>query len=105
MDELIYDIEQVEKALHLSNSMVKLNAMPEFQAVFVDNFVEAYRATANYNIGKARPDSVEMYTRGLIGRANFQSFCEELIEVNQGLKEQLLELNEELVAMNKEGVE
>ena len=108
MNEIAENIEQIEddivqanRALEVTSAMVKLKAMPEFELVFVENFVKAYRDTAVVNIGLVKADAVQGISNGLIGRAHFENFVEGLIHSHEEVVDAKKQLEEALIEEKK----
>ncbi|MCH9712811.1 MAG: hypothetical protein K0U20_09330 [Proteobacteria bacterium] len=90
------EIETLEKAIAISKAMQRLSESDDFKLVFKDNFIKAYRDTAVVNIGLVRADAQEGIKVGLIGRAHFEAYCEDLVEPLPQLEDGLKELKEAL---------
>jgi hypothetical protein len=89
IEEIKADIIEIEKGLAITKAMTTLKAMPEFKLVFEENFVEAYRLTANTNIGLVRAEAVQGIINGLISRAHFENYVSDLVNSHDALIEQL----------------
>lgn len=80
------EIKEIKKALTIVKATIVMVATPEFKLVIRDNFIKAYRETANVNIGLVRHESVPAIATGLVGRAQLEAYLNDLVNSEGALQ-------------------